>query len=591
MWLDRNIIGWCDNCNVPILDAKRCGVCSRQSKKLNLRFKGEVRPLFPVEKRIINELLNEYFSEKLLSNLHKDSIWFFNETSRTEFRGDVIIDGKVLFEIYYDSQQKKWRIKPYRDFLKYFNPQKNVVHLHEFLSPSLIEGKGVYSSWITDVTTSTQVNDYVILDAGDVKGIGKILTDSFLKTEGRKVIEVLDSGFINKRFSLKGSYLKDIIQANSSILENKEREAINSIKYVSEKLGLPLIVSFSGGKDSSVIASICLEFDPSVPIVFLDTGIEFPETINYLECFSRKLHIKDNLVKIKSSTNFFELWKIFGPPSRSLRWCCKTQKFTPMNRYITANYAAGVLSVLAIRKHESLLRSKSDLIEKNRWVPKQAIIYPIKDWGLLDVWLYIFWKGLPYNKLYEGGIPRVGCWPCPFQSQCIFNIMEKTHPKLIQTLYSHLERWAVKHGFSKEWVTSGEWRLRNNGVAKEEIGYAESCTEGKPMIHLVLENGFGNRVVKLLPILTRYFETHPIDKKLIICVPTNVPQKELRILLEKAINCRKCGLCLEICQHNALYFDKNGICVDISKCKKCYVCLKESCIATKYSSKNRVIVM
>ena len=70
MWRDKNIIGWCNNCNVPILDAKRCGICGRQSVKLDLRFKGEVRPLFPAEKEkvsksfIIKKALELYFAQK-----------------------------------------------------------------------------------------------------------------------------------------------------------------------------------------------------------------------------------------------------------------------------------------------------------------------------------------------------------------------------------------------------------------------------------------------------------------------------------------------------------------------------------------------
>ena len=591
MWIDRNILGWCDNCNVPILDAKRCGICGRQSTKLNLRFKGEVRPLFPIEKRMIEGFVIEYFSDKLLSGLHEDSVWFFNETSRTEFKGDILIDGKVLFEVYYNTLKRRWRIKPYKDFLRYLNPQRRVIYLHDFLSSSLRERKGVYASWINVMISPAFLNEYVILEAGDVKGIGKVLINSVTTTQGRKVIEVVDSAFIGGRSKLRGSHLKETIQANSYILENKEKEAIKEVKYALRKLNLPLVAAFSGGKDSSVVANICLEFDSSIPVVFLDTGIEFPETIDYLDRFAKDLHLEDNLVKIRSSNDFFKLWKIFGPPSRSLRWCCKTQKFTPMNKYITTNYPTGVLSVLAVRKHESLFRSKSSLIEKNRWIPNQAILYPIKDWGLLDVWLYIFWRKLPYNELYERGIPRVGCWPCPFQSRCIFDTMEITHPDLIRKLYSHLQRWAAKQGFGKEWVMSGNWRLRNKGITKEKIGHAERCIEGKPMTHLVLNDGFGNRILKLLPILVDRFERHNVNGKSVICVPSNVPQKKLRILLEKAINCQKCGLCTEICPHNALYLDRNGNCVDVSKCQRCYACLEEPCMASKYTLKKKVIVM
>ena len=282
MWRDKNIIGWCNNCNVPILDAKRCGICGRQSVKLDLRFKGEVRPLFPAEKEKVKRIIDEYFSDSLFSELSEDVLWFFNETSRTELKGDIIIDGKVLFEIYYDASNRGWRIKPYRDFLRYANPRKRVIYIHEFLSPSLRECKGVYASWIKKVTSPASLNEYVIIEAEDVKGIGKVVSNP-LNTEDRnkRVIEIIDSLFVDRKDKLRGTYLKEVIEANSYILEKKESEAIKQIKRASKKLNLPLIVSFSGGKDSSVVVNICMEYDPSIQVVFLDTGIEFPETIRF----------------------------------------------------------------------------------------------------------------------------------------------------------------------------------------------------------------------------------------------------------------------------------------------------------------------
>jgi len=591
MWIDQNVIGWCNNCNVPILDASECGICGKQSIKLNLRFKGEVRPLFTIEKKNIETLVNEYFSDSLLSELDEDSLWFFNETSRTEFKGDVIIDGKVLFEVHYNALEKSWKIKPRKDFLRYVLPQKRVVYVKDFLSPTLRNCKWVYSSWIEKIGSSIFPGEYAILDGGNVKAVGKVLKEPSIEENGRKLIEVVDSDFIIKKSRLKGSYLNEVVEANSYILEKRETNVVRNIESISRKFDLPLVASFSGGKDSSIVTNICLEYDPSVEIVFLNTGIEFPETVEFIDAFAKELRLKDNLAKISSPNNFFKLWEIFGPPSRSLRWCCKTQKFTPMNKYISTNYPKGVLCASAIRKHESLFRSNSSIIEKNQWIPKQTLLYLIKDWGLLDVWLYIFWKRLPYNPLYELGIPRVGCWPCPFQSQCIFNIMENTHPQLIHALYGRLLKWSIKHGYNEEWVRSGNWRLRNNGAPKEEIGHAEPCIEGKPMTHLVVPSDYGKRILKLLPMLTSHFESHIVDEKYIICVPAKVARKKLKTLLEKAVNCQKCGLCLETCPFGALSLDKNGISMDASKCQKCHACLAEPCIASKYAFESKVIAL
>lgn len=589
----KNEIGWCNNCNVPILDGKLCGICNTQSKKLNLKFKGEIRPFFPKEETFIKRIIFSYFSDNFLSELDKNSILFFNETSRTEYRGDIIIDGKTLFQIIHNSEKKGWEIKPYKEALNFFKPEKRLLIIPQFLSPTLRESQGIYSSWISKVLFPANEDDFVIIESGNVKAIGKVINKSLRSKKGKRVIDVIDSVYINNNKSrLKGSYLNDVIQANSYILEEKENQARNKIIKAIKKLNLPLIVSFSGGKDSSVVADICLNIESSIDLVFFDTGIEFPETYEFLKHFSNELHLNDNLKIIKSNYDFFELWNIFGPPSRSQRWCCKTQKFMPMNNFILENYKSGVLSALANRKNESLRRSKNkNFIDKNQWIPEQSIVYPIEDWGLLDVWLYIFWKKLPYNKLYELGIPRVGCWPCPFQSQCIFNIMEETHSNLIQNLNNHLNKWAIKHGYDKNWVLSGDWRLRNGTKTKEQVGYSHACHEGKPMIHLVLDSNYGEKVIQMLPILTNEYEFHDEKEKNVVCIPNNISMKKLKILLEKASNCQMCGLCVDLCPQKALNLNNKGLYVEKLNCINCFKCLETNCMSAMYNLKENIIII
>jgi phosphoadenosine phosphosulfate reductase len=45
-------------------------------------------------------------------------------------------------------------------------------------------------------------------------------------------------------------------------------------------------VSWSGGKDSTVVVDLARQVDPNVPVVFFDSGLQFPETLRYLEDLS-----------------------------------------------------------------------------------------------------------------------------------------------------------------------------------------------------------------------------------------------------------------------------------------------------------------
>ena len=129
-------------------------------------------------------------------------------------------------------------------------------------------------------------------------------------------------------------------------------------------------------------------------------------------------------------------------------------------------------------------------------------------WTAMDVWIYTWKNKLPVNEIYHY-YDRGGCWPCPFGLTYRSFVMEHAHPKF----YKFLE---------KVGATS-----KSNGV------YIRSCTEGKPMKHLVFsDERLLNAVARLLPSVCDTFELHNSQK--VICVPTNVSKKRLNALVTRA---------------------------------------------------------
>ena len=66
-------------------------------------------------------------------------------------------------------------------------------------------------------------------------------------------------------------------------------------------------VSFSGGKDSTVLLHLVREEFPDIPAVFCDTGLEYPEIRQFVKTF-------DNVEIVKPKKNFFEVCETYGFP-------------------------------------------------------------------------------------------------------------------------------------------------------------------------------------------------------------------------------------------------------------------------------------
>lgn len=189
------------------------------------------------------------------------------------------------------------------------------------------------------------------------------------------------------------------------------------------------VISYSGGKDSAVLADVLGKF--GLTRVFIDTRLEFSETYRYIN------NIRTNGCEIdiiKASTSFFSLVDKNGYPKSGNRWCCKTQKFEPFSRYIGERYGSeDVIVFIGERRWEAMYRLGEPFKRRHRYITNQITIEPLLDWLTLDIWNYIWTKKLTINPIYEV-FDRAGCWLCPFGLQHRIFLLEFSHPKLYKIL-------------------------------------------------------------------------------------------------------------------------------------------------------------
>lgn len=280
-------------------------------------------------------------------------------------------------------------------------------------------------------------------------------------------------------------YIKKWCKANKDRFDVISSEAMDYIKEKSNDYKLSeMFVSFSGGKDSTVVSDLVQKSmgERKVLHLFGDTTLEFPDTYVYVERF-KKEHPGTPILSVRNrDKDFEELCEVLGPPSRVMRWCCTVFKTGAISRKIDVLFKGKkrILTFYGIRRNESSSRSKYERESDSPKIAVQRTVSPIIDWMDYDVWLYILSSGIDFNDAYRLGYTRVGCWCCPNNSGWS-EFLSKIHMK---SQYEHFRQllidFAVKVGKPDPdvYVDEGKWKARQGGNG---LAYAQkSVVEFKP---------------------------------------------------------------------------------------------------------------
>lgn len=169
-------------------------------------------------------------------------------------------------------------------------------------------------------------------------------------------------------------------------------------------LGDAAIVS-SFGAESAVLLHLIAHIDPNVPVLFLDTGKHFPETITYREELRSMLGLRDLRILTPDPV-------LLGQKDETgLRWsydpdgCCNIRKVLPLNAALAAFDA-------------QFTGRKAFQSSTRRALPRFEIedgrlkVNPLADWDKARIDAYIAEHDLPAHPLVEQGYPSIGCSPC-----------------------------------------------------------------------------------------------------------------------------------------------------------------------------------
>lgn len=263
-------------------------------------------------------------------------------------------------------------------------------------------------------------------------------------------------------------------QRQSLILDAKIAMSLKRIREWYEYWHGRVYVSFSGGKDSTVLLHLVRSIYPKVPAVFFNTGMEYPEIISFIKQIDDVVWINPTMsfrtviekygYPVVSKENSQKIYEIRTTKSDKLRYkrlygdnnkyksgklpekwhflidapfkisskCCDIFKKRPAHKF---EKEYGLKSYIGTMAENSAYRKQSYLRYGCNVFSGKIQSKPLSFWCEQDIWEYIKKNKVPYSSIYDMGYETTGCVYCMFGAHLEkepnrFQRMENTHPKL-----------------------------------------------------------------------------------------------------------------------------------------------------------------
>lgn len=388
--------------------------------------------------------------------------------------------------------------------------------------------------------------------------------------------------------SLRPVDIGAMVNANREMLEIIEQSTVKKILAIYTKYKGKLDcfhVAFSGGKDSCVLLDLVKKALPkgSFVVVFGDTGMEFPDTYDIVKKTKQQCTEEEiPFYTAKSHLSPKESWKLFGPPSRVLRWCCSVHKSAPQIlklREITGKNDYTGLAFVGVRAHESATRAEYEYESYGKKQKGQYSHNSILEWSSAEVWLYVYANDVLINEAYKKGNSRAGCIFCPMSIKKADFIKRAVYKPELELYIDLIKKFSGRNFGKDSYIADGGWVSRRSG--RDLIGnvtnYSERLENGVLTITVTSPKTDWRQWIKTLPAFdsipftinnntngyTVQLSERHIKKKPVI-------GKIFKQVFRKAAYCVKCGACQANCSSGHLSFNNGLSIIDCKQCLKCH---------------------
>lgn len=201
----------------------------------------------------------------------------------------------------------------------------------------------------------------------------------------------------------EGEQTLDLARQNE-LFESATPEEI--LAWTTSQFAPDAVLTMSFQHEGVVIAHILREVAPDTPILFIDTGYHFPETLAYRDQLVERFGFPiRNLTSVMPRAEFIAR---YGDDlyNRDPDLCCKINKVEPMQLALRGVRAW----INGRRRDQALTRTKMPIVE--RLQGGIVKVNPLANWTSRDTYRYLTQHDIPTHPLFEQGYTSIGCFPC-----------------------------------------------------------------------------------------------------------------------------------------------------------------------------------
>lgn len=179
--------------------------------------------------------------------------------------------------------------------------------------------------------------------------------------------------------------------------ELEGRPASAAVAWAWERFGPDRLVLASSFQDC-VLIDVAVGVAPGIPVVFLDTGFHFPETLEYVETVRCRYDLNLRVVRPDVDDS---IWPC------GTEQCCQVRKVEPLGRALAGRAAW----ITGLRRSEATTREGAPVVGLDPARRGVVKVNPLAIWSDLDVAGYTADRGLPRHPLSDQSYPSIGCAP------------------------------------------------------------------------------------------------------------------------------------------------------------------------------------